>query len=346
MGRIAPATFDRIFVGGVTQRASLTALARNHAEERKALSRAGVSAAAINELDHRDAARRLAILRAQRDQIQSRATSRLAGMTLALVFLLAISMIRTPRQLRTPFASVPAALAGAGLLAFPAALFTAILHVGLRVPLAGSIAASVALGAASPRRVIVTQCVDAAAATRGASAAAALAFGLAMLVSIALAPTSFAVFLFFSWIAMAYAVPMTIAIKPRFRGALTCACCASVASLAIAPVDLVELARVKAFWIALASAVILAADGRALGAWMGWRVSRDGAALATGWRRSSAILGAGVGPVQITLVAFAGAGAGAPTFVVAAVAVTAVYVEFVAPLAPRFAAVLDSHHIP
>ncbi len=321
LGRAAPALYDALAVGARPSQRAVETLKAARAETLDALARTGVSPAAIDEAA-RDIDAQIAA--AQREQARALRARQAGGRALAaMAVVLLLLLTASPTAPLRGRASVADALAGALAAVFPALLFTLVLWKGLGAGAVEAVAACAALAAALPA---------AAHADDASRRIAAWALRVATLALFAACPTgAAALLLLLTWLAP----PLRLSAAQRPLVASAAGVWAMTAALLW--VDLQPLLGQRAFWIALLVALLLAGDGRVAGAWMGLRLGGRRTAV---WRTGTSLLSGATACAQAALAGLAVSYA--PDFAVAALALSAVYVALVAPLAGRFAPLLDA----
>lgn len=125
-------------------------------------------------------------------------------------------------------------------------------------------------------------------------------------------------------------------VRAAARAALPC-----LVAILVARLDFIAIIAVGQFWFALIIAAIFCSDGRWLGGWLGWRAVAHDRETTRPWSRSSAMLGAGVGGMQITLAGIGAMVGALPPTLAAAAALAALFLEMSAPIRQRFAHALD-----
>jgi len=322
LGRAAPALYDALAVGARPSQRAVETLQAARTETLDALARTGVSPAAIDEAA-RDIDAQIAA--AQREQARALRARQAGGRALAALAVVLLLLTASPTAPVRGRATAADALAGALAAVFPALLFALVLWKGLGAGAVEAVAACAALAAALPAAAHASE-------GEGGQRIAAWALRVATLALFAACPTgAAALLLLLAWLAP----PLRLSAAQRPLVASAAGVWAMTAALLW--VDLQPLLGQRAFWIALLVALLLAGDGRVAGAWMGLRLGGRRTAV---WRTGTSLLSGATACAQAALAGLAVSCA--PDFAVAALALSAVYVALVAPLASRFAPLLDA----
>jgi len=346
LGKAAPETHQRWWLGGVEQRAALDDLDAQQAADLAALRAADASPIAIEEQVAAHVGER-APLEAALAEARGRHAFAVGGVGgAAIIAALTLAGLASAGRgggardgdgdlaIAAGLSSVVVATLGAGLIALWLA------PVGMREALAFGAAGAVGGTAFSGRFLLspcgrvrrVSQSAAVAALVGGALVAGAGRGGL-LATSVLIGA------------AVSLAASLLIALGGRARRRAEAAAFVGVgplvAGLALVQVDPSSLATDRAFWVGAIASAILHHDGRWLGAWLPWRLFGDEKARAESWRRSSGLLESGVGLTQCgaaTALAYAGA---LPVSLAAGLVVSAIIIEMTAPIRERAAAWMD-----
>lgn len=376
MGRLTPGVIERALLGGAGERAELAELETRHALEIATLREIDVTEIAIEEhiaaYERVSAPMRDALEAAERRHAErvGVALATLAGVWLTLGALGSVRGERKHKSLRNkpapPWDGRPARLqtqqqsdgrparlrpllqgptVGLAAAAIPAGVVFLLTRWTTTVTVveAAAFAASLAVGSmvfdipggAGDRRRR-DRSIDLAARSALVIPACALA---AIVPS---APT----LLLALFAALAALTPRRLSASRAVRRA-----CRSVAlgvmlpgfvALAAATIDFITIATLARFWVAFVIALLLAADARWLGGWLGWNAAGDSYERSAAWSRSSATLAGGVGGAQVALAAVAHASGALTPPLLAAAIFAAPTIELARPLRRRLARALDA----
>lgn len=347
LGRAAPGFFARVFVGAEAERLALAALEARHAAEIATLREIGVTGVAIEEHDAAfdiDAApARAALEDARRHQTQrvGLVVAVLGGMWLTLGV---IGSVRAGRARSAVSGHASIVAAGSCVTIAGGAVFLLIRWTtNASVTEAAAFAASLAVGGAVFDRVVGTGAQRR--RDRSLDAAARLSLVVPAWALLALAPSPGSA-VFAGSAAIAAAMPRRArasrGVRRVCRVAALGALLPAIVALVAARIDFIAVAGVGTFWIALLIALLLAADGRWFGAWIGWNAAGRDHDRRWAWSRSAAMLAAGVGVSQIVLAGVASASGTLPDPLLAAAVLSAPTIELTRPLRIRLAAALDA----
>lgn len=303
LGHAAPALHERLFQGGGVERAALVAKEREQEAAVAALRAVDASPVAVTELRARQRVDLAPLQEAYRAARETTLAMLLLG-AMALHFLLLVTGAWriVGRARREPGSTRAALLAGAAFCivgGVPAALLARwTLRVGW--PAAAAFGVAMAIGGfpglrsrrvGAPGRGRATDVASITALLAGAFAAGVLARSWLVGVVVLGAPLGL--------VGRMVRPPRAMTVR-RLRSLTNGVIAPGLAAYAAARVDFSALASAREFWIAVVIGVILASDGRWLGGWLGWwtagatRGVRDEA-----WRRSAAMVNAGVGALQV-----------------------------------------------